>query len=486
MKDFLEQLGASLVASAKKPNVLMYSTNSETHEEFHKATSVGKILIGGNRSGKSVAGAVESIWRATGRHPYQKTHDVPTRGRIVTVDKDAGITQIIIPLLKQWIPNSDLIDGSWDKSYSKQHKVLTLANGSTIELKTHQQEVDSFAGVPLHWIWFDEECPQTIFNECRLRLIDYNGNWWMTMTPVEGQDWIYDKFVATDAKNVKMFEVNIADNPHLSKEALALLEDDLSEEEKEVRQRGLFVPKGGLIFKQFNHQRHIIPGGRPPPKNWPVAVSIDHGLNAPTSVLWHAMSPEGKVVTFKEHYQRNWVVKKHADKIKQMNTEMGVVPYMYVCDPSMSQRNAETGLSIIQLYQREGIGVIPAKKNVDARINKMNEYLEYDMWFITEDCPSTIKEIKSYSFKVYTSAKIADRNNPREEPNKKRDHSMDSAGYYFMFVPYLTDEQKLKKKKRLSLGVSATEVNPTDFPWDVDKGFYTSSSNYELGFGEIL
>jgi len=61
-----------------------------------------------------------------------------------------------------------------EDSYSISNKVFTFRNGSTIEIKTHQQEVESFAGIPLHWCWFDEEPPKAIFNECRLRLIDYN------------------------------------------------------------------------------------------------------------------------------------------------------------------------------------------------------------------------------------------------------------------------------------------------------------------------
>src|SRR3954470_3584819 len=115
--DFLDQLASGLHQAAKKPNVLSYNPNSPIHQRFHTSGKVGRLLRGGNRSGKSVAGVVESIWRATGRHPYQRTHDVPIRGRIVTVDKDAGIEQIIKPLLAQWTPPSELVNGSWEDSW---------------------------------------------------------------------------------------------------------------------------------------------------------------------------------------------------------------------------------------------------------------------------------------------------------------------------------------------------------------------------------
>lgn len=483
MQDFLDRLAQELKDAAKKPNVLSYRPNSPMHQKFHESVKVGRILRGGNRSGKSVAGAVEGIWRSTGKHPYQKTHELPTRGRIVTVDRDSGIKQIILPLIKQWTPPSELKNGSWEDSYSSSDKLFTFRNGSTIELKTHQQEVESFAGVPLHWIHFDEECPQAIFNECRLRLIDYNGVWWMTMTPVEGQDWIFDRFISTTQKNVAMFEVDISDNPHLNKEALALLEDDLDEDEKKVRRQGIFVPKGGLVLKEFDYNKHVIDSISTVPPTWSVYVSIDHGFNAPSAILWHAVSPQGKVITFREIYKNKTIIRDFVKMIKLANSEIGREPTLYMGDPSMSQQSAITGTSPLQEYRRHGIPLMQAKKDVAGGINKMNEYLKYGMWFVTGDCPNTIKEFRGYSFKIYNSPKIADRNNVREEPNKKNDHTPDSARYFFSFMPYLTPQQRYKAPK-----LSLTETNPQDFPWQVDNSFMRQSNYTEqdLAFGEIL
>jgi PBSX family phage terminase large subunit len=480
MDPFLEMLAAGLADAAKKPNVLSYKPNSSIHEAFHKSTKVGRILRGGNRSGKSVGGMVESVWRSTGRHPYHSTHELPTRGRIVTVDRDAGIEQIIKPLLKQWIPPSELVNGSWEDSYNNARKTMTFRNGSTIELKTHQQEVDSFAGVPLHWIWYDEEPPQDIFNECRLRLIDYNGCWYMTMTPVEGQDWIYDRFITSQNKNVDMFEVNIDDNPHLNKRALELLDDDLDEDEKKIRRQGLFVPKGGLVLKEFDFSRHVVDGGRDIPDAWSIYVSIDHGFNAPSAILWHAVSTHKEVVTFHEIYKNKTVIKELVKEIKVVNTRLGRVPTIYMGDPSMSQKNGITGTSALQEYRMHGIPLMQAPKDVSGRINRMNEYLKYDKWHITRDCPNTIKEARSYSFKVYNSAKIADRSNPREEPLKKRDHAMDSCGYFFNYMPHIGPQDK-----KIVHGMSQTLTNRQDFPWEVDSGFYANQEKEEYGWGEI-
>lgn len=467
MEGFLEQLASGLKKAARKPNVLSYTPNSAIHEEFHKSEKLGRLLRGGNRSGKSTAGVVEDIWRATGRHPYYKTHDLPVKGRIVTVDKETGINLIVKPLLAQWTPPSELVNGSWEASWRERGAIMTFRNGSTIDVKTHQQEVEAFAGVPLHFIHFDEECPSAIFNECRLRLIDFNGVWYMTMTPVAGQDWIFDRFITTENKNVAMFEVDIASNPHLNQEALKLLGEDLTDEEKEVREKGTFVPRGGLVLKEFNYSKHVIEAHGPIPRSWAIYVSIDHGFNNPSAILWHAVSSNKDVVTFKEIYLRKTLIKDFAEMIKKINLELEINPTLYVGDPSMAQKTAETGSSPLQLYRENGIPLMQAKRDVSGRINKMNEYLKYDKWHITRACPNTIKEARAWSWKTHLSPKIADRNNVREEPNKKNDHAMDSSGYFFTMMPYLGPQ----KPAPLSRGRSLTEINREDFPWEVDSGF---------------
>lgn len=479
MENFLAELARSLANAAAKPNVLGYVPNSPIHQEFHKSTKIGRLLRGGNRSGKSTAGIVESIWRATGRHPYQKTHELPIQGRIVTVDRENGIELIIKPLLAQWTPPSELVNGSWTDSWQNRGSVMTFRNGSSIEVRTHQQDVEAFAGVPRHFVHFDEECPSDIFNECRLRLVDYNGVWYMTMTPVAGQDWIFDRFITSNSKHVDLFEVDIASNPHLNQEALRILNEDLTDDEKEVRQKGVFVPRGGLVLKEFDYSRHVIDNTGEIPKNWAVYVSIDHGFNNPTAILWHAVSVNREVVTFYEHYMRKMLIKDHAKKIKEINYELDVNPLLYMGDPSMSQKTAETGSSPLLLYRLNGIPLMQAKRDVGGRINKMNEYLKYDRWHITNNCVNTIKEARAYSFDIHVSSKIADRSNPKESPRKKNDHAMDSSGYFFTFMPFLGPEDKRKHKS-----ASLTVTNKEDFPWDVDSSFITTDET-DYSFGEI-
>jgi hypothetical protein len=277
-----------------------------------------------------------------------------------------------------------------------------------------------------------------------------------------------------------MFEVDITDNPHLNKRALRLLDEDLDDDEKKIRQRGIFVPRGGLVLKEFDYERHVIDGGGPIPKSWAIYVSIDHGYNNPSAILWHAVSPRGDVVTFHEIYKNKTVISVFVEMIKEYNSLHQIQPQLYMGDPSMAQKSAITGTSPLQEYRRHGIPLMQAKRDVAGGINKMNEYFKNDKWSITMKCPNLIKEIRGYSFKIFNSPKIADRNNVREEPNKKNDHAVDSSRYFFEFMPQITPQIK-----DLTRGVSKTLTHREDFPWEIDSGFMYANNEPDVGFGEI-
>lgn len=484
LNEIVQAVAAGLNEASRKPNVLNYVPNPGGQDKFHRSDAIGRLLAGSNRSGKSIAGVVESIWRLTGTHPFLETHEPPVFGRVITVDFDYGADQIIEPLLRQWIPPSQLVESSFDKSFNRKKHLLTLRNGSKLEIKAHGQDLESFAGTPRHFVWIDEECPKTIFIESKARLLDYNGVFYITMTPVEGLTWVFDDLIESEAKNVEVFEIDVRDNPHISDEAIETLASDLSEEDREIRIAGKFTPKGGLILKNFDYDRHVVDEGVPP-KDWTIYVSIDAGFNNPAAHLWHAVSPDGTVVTFMEHYRSEWTIRMHCARILEINKELDRTPFIYIGDPSMSQRSPQTGHSMLVEYRLGGVAVAPGKKHIDnVHIDKMNEYFRIDKWYITRNCPNLIKEIRKWPWKTYQSGKIADLNNKREEPLAKDDHAVQSSGYFFRFIPDLSYERPSSGRPELPKR-TRTASEPNKFPWRIDEQLFKPLET-EVGFGEVL
>jgi phage terminase large subunit-like protein len=260
--EMLREIQTGLKAQVTAPNIFAYKPHAK-QEVFHKSEAKKKLYIGGNRSGKTTGSVVEDIYWLKGEHPFRPVPPPPIRGRAVGVDFIQGVQKILLPQFAQWIPPSLLKNGSWEDSYSKELRTLTLTNKSFIEFMSYDQDTDKFAGTSRHFVHYDEEPPMHVFNECNARLVDTNGNWWISMTPVEGMTWIYDTLYVpgTEDKNsgILVVEVDMLDNPYISAEAAENYLSGLDKDERAAREHGRFVELGGKVFKSFNSDIHVIP-----------------------------------------------------------------------------------------------------------------------------------------------------------------------------------------------------------------------------------
>src|SRR5690554_6239304 len=104
LDDFITNTAELLKSSTVAPNIKKYQPHEKQYI-FHSSTKKAKLYIGGNRSGKSVGGVIEALWRATCTHPYRPDLNEigPTRGRVVAVDFVNGVEKIIFPIYKQWV-----------------------------------------------------------------------------------------------------------------------------------------------------------------------------------------------------------------------------------------------------------------------------------------------------------------------------------------------------------------------------------------------
>jgi len=463
-------LAEKLKTQAVSPNVLAYKPHAK-QIQFHSSLAKIKLYIGGNRSGKTHGGVVEDIWRLKGEHPFRKVPPAPARGRIVCVDFNQGINGIIIPKLKQLIPPSLLIGGSWDKSYHTQEKVLTCSNGSTIELMTYEQKVDAFAGTSRHWVHYDEEPPKSIYNECQARLIDVDGDSFLTMTPLLGMTWIYDEIYLPGLEqrdpDIEVITVSMDENPYLPVGAKERFLKNLDPEERKAREKGIFVSMGGLIYKTFDPGtadglgKHVIPYTPEllaEVRKYQIYTGMDHGYNAPTAWIWVGVAADGTIVVFEEHYQSEWVVSQHAQHVQKRESELKINVHLRVADPALAQRQGVTGTSIQTEYAINGISLSLGNNDVKTGIIKVQQYLGINpatgkpYLMITENCQNLIKEMKRYRWKTYTNKKTQDTNNPMEEAHKKDDHLCDALRYLVGFMPDLAPapEQKLAETFEVS------------------------------------
>jgi phage terminase large subunit-like protein len=444
--DPFELLGEKLKTTAKRPNINSYQPH-EKQKEFHESESMVTQYIGGNRSGKTTGGVCEDIWYAKGEHPFKRIPEAPNAIRVCTVDFNVGLRQILLPELSRWCPPSLLRNGSWEDSFQKDPPELHLSNKSFIEFKSYEQDLVKFAGTSRDLIHHDEEPPEDIWNENMMRIIDCKGRMTMTMTPVEGMTWTYDKIYlkgkpddgGSGDPNYLVIEADMLDNPHIGEVEAQMALSGLNKDERDAREHGRYVMIGGLIYPQFNQNIHVV-DSYDVPSNWNIYASMDHGLSNPTAWLWHTVDPEGRIITFMEHYKNEMTIDEHATMYHKINTIMGRMPEYNVGDPSIKNRNAISMTSVQQEYIKNGVFIILGNNDVMAGINRVRTYMKAGrdgkpMWLVTRNCEKLIWEMSRYRKKKYSSSKVAAEHNAPEEPIDKDNHALDALRYFMMSRP---------------------------------------------------
>jgi len=442
-----------------------YNTGSKIHLkqiDFHKNTHRNRWLFGGNRTGKTVAGAVEAVWRARGNHPY-KNIPGPTRGWVVSLDynvqRDVAQKEILRWLNPAWIKNIEMRQGRKDNPENGIIDFLEIESihggKSIIGFKSCDQGRAKFQGTSQHWIWFDEEPPEEIYDECKMRIIDTRGDIWGTMTPLQGLTWVYDIVYMNDKQDqeIKYWLMEWADNPWLSLAEIKQLEETMSEEEREARQYGKFVAMSGLVYKEFVEDIHVI-DPFPIPVEWYNNISIDPGLAAPLSCHFYAVDNDGNIYAIAEHYKAGENIEYHSNEIRKIAKELNwpdEAGYIRaIIDSAANQKTLAAEKSVTELL-RDNMIYADTKVNKDVwtGIQRVKQYLKLrpneqsTIWprgkpklFIFRNCPQMIKEIKSYRWKPLAKNAKTDQ---KDEPVKKMDHAMDELRYFVMTRPEIKD-----------------------------------------------
>ena len=417
-------------------------------EEFHKSCKRVRAAFGGNRSGKTVAGACEAVWYATGTHPW-KNVTTPNFGRIICTDFTNGIEKVIIPEIKSWMPKSAMKPGreGWDSN----SRTMFLKNGSTIEFMSNDQDVDKFASASRHWIWFDEEPKQAIYNECKMRVVDTKGDMWFTMTPVNGMTWVYSDIyerAGVDDK-IENFHFDTRKNPYLDEEILDDLVKGMDEAEINMRLGGQFVSLSGLVYKEFNEMDHTIRRFTIPEECMRICAIDPHPRN-PTVVLYMAVMDKQHFVSlckqndsylriktedikgdnvyivYDEVYPKDSLLIRETASLMKAKEGKDYIRYRLI-DWSANAANPIMGRTLRQEFDEHGIHTVLADKEVSNGILKVRERLQCNSLYFFKDVYNAIWETKHYVWEDY---KVGNEyKNPKDKPRKKRDHAMDCLRY---------------------------------------------------------
>lgn len=437
---------------------IRYYKPHRRQEEFHNDPARIRLVLGGNRSGKTQSGCAEDVAFALGYRPWLSPMDsnykvavrVPNKGLIVGESFGEQVKKVLVPKLlgdpERNIPG--LLPKSAVKSTKKnQQGIITtimLDNGSSMQFQSYDQEVDLFESTDYDWVHMDEPCPRPIWVAIQRGLTDRMGRSWMTMTPLK-EAWIHDQLVSRDTIGKHFFDMSDNIGYGLKAEAVAEFARELTPEEREARIHGRFFHLSGLVYKEYQavHKIERVPID----SSWSVYMHIDTHPRTPHHAVWIAVRPDNSLMVCGEL--------KNSDPANLVEPfAFAVLAYErtvlnYPCDRirrliepgSQTQNPVKDGRSIHDEFAEYGIVAKPGSKNRDAGILLLHKYLHfeqdaaiYPQIFFFRDLKGIDYEMRRYQWDDWAK-KAAEGRTDKQAPKDKDDHFIEGIHRILLDTP---------------------------------------------------
>jgi len=470
-----------------------------------------RLVLGSNRSGKSVAGVAEAIAHSLGYRPWlPEDHPnrivrlssgepipVPNIGRVIAQNAQQAINQTIWPKYQEWAPHG------WYKVKKDNRGIpvsLTWKNGSIVYFMSNEQDDMAFEGTNGHWFWGDEPFDYRKYTGLKRGLVDFDGHCWMTMTPLT-QPWIHDVVVARAGDPdgaVKMYKFSIWDNctengGHLSRSAIEEFLSDLREDEMEARLHGNFLHLAGRVYKEWEPEAPYWITPHKIPATWPRVVIIDPHPRKPIAVMWAAMTPNDGLIVYRDLFDTQLrTVKQVADRMKELEgwrwnqrseqwtvtSDTEIIAHRII-DNSAQADEKTSGLSVRGAFSDEGI--------LTALANKANAASGYDaihdalhckyQWSqpnlqVFNTCKHVKKNFQNFCWDDWNTDRQRDLKGDKQEVRKNHDDFIDCIRYIYQARLRFDHLKRMSKKAveyRDTVETYGTNIRTGQHKWREEK-----------------
>jgi len=403
----LEQLELELVRRNKENKLKAfkpYPKQLEFMNDQHKIVA----LFGGNQSGKTTVGSAYCAYHLTGEYPswykgikYDRPVTVWVAGESSTRVRDTLQEKLFGPL-GEWgtglIPKQNLvgdpirkggIPGAIDICRVK-HK---SGSNSIIQFFSYDQGREKFQGSTVDIVWCDEEPPQDIYTEAKMRTIAASGYVFLTFTPLKGITPLCDEIITNINTMYGKHFLTWDDVTHLSEEDKQLQISGLGPHEIEARKYGRPTIGTGKVY-QFDENEYIVSDFTINPK-WRTIGGLDVGISHPTCAIKLSIDDESGVGYVHQEYKiAGETSVYHAYKLKEW-------PCRFAIDPNSRQRAISSGDSPYKIFE-DIMGddrLLVADNRVNYGISFIRAKIASEQLYIFESCVETLKEMRLYRFK---------------------------------------------------------------------------------------
>jgi len=245
-------------------------------EGFQESELLEDWVVGGNRCGKTMNSAYKVVKQMV-EVPNTKVWFATFASLSVSVQQNK---------VYKFLPKDKLDYCKYTVEGGFSNRVFSLWNGSIGRFKTYDQGESKFQADDVDVIWNDEEPPEKIYNEQSMRLVDRAGRMIVSMTPVNGITWVYDRIIK-DTKSSHLRNIWFWDsfkNIHINQQALQNKINAYGEKEARARSKGEFLNlNSGRIYYAFDRDRNVKRLRLYP--NIPLGLSFDFNVDPMTTSI---------------------------------------------------------------------------------------------------------------------------------------------------------------------------------------------------------
>lgn len=312
---------------------------------------------------------------------------------------------------------------------------VEVGNNSRVWIKG-QDDPDSLRGVALKSAALDEykDFREDTFKEIiEPSLLDLNGLLYIAGTP-KGFNHMYrlELEARNDPETWDIFHFTTYDNPFMSHERIEKIKarhakaGTMATFEQEYL--GEYRKFEGLVYKEFDYDRHVFTGPIPD-KEWIETIAgVDFGFTNPmASNIIKIDKDKHFWVSPKFYYRREKLTRDLIEWCKGAGVEENVIAYYP--DPAEPDR--------IQEMKDAGLNCRESNKAVAHGINRVRQILRENRLHISSNCVDLISEFEGYSY-----PKNREGYNDTEEPQKKHDHALDAL----RMAIYTCDPQEVQNE----------------------------------------
>lgn len=350
-------------------------------DEFSEAQAPVVIVLAGNRFGKTHINVSEAQAAGLGYRPWKVpglklVRDADGKWRFPPrnqVSSEAWVRRldglpiavpsktVVVTGLSLARGIGEIIQEKWTQLWPRQVEFKTylgplgvwqkilLPNGSEVYFGSATQSNMAWEGFAADLVVADEPIPKRIFTALRRGLIDRQGQFKWSMTPLGDSSiaWVAADLLREDRHDVHIIRGSSYDNPYQDKATLDNFFDDptMSQEEREARMTGKVAALGRRIVTTFT-DKNIIPT-TDIPLEVPRMLVVDPHHSKPPFCIWVAVFSPDDMVVYREFPTGDFYKKgvpsvsidELAGEIKSLEGRERV--YWRVADPSFGRQKAK-------------------------------------------------------------------------------------------------------------------------------------------------